>query len=256
METRLFLAFSRQSNPQGKNNMDTDLLRRVFADEPDVISMLDRKNTDALFYRLMLEKLVERIRVAKGEKGDTGEIGLQGIQGIQGIQGLDGQDGKNGKDGRNGNDGKDGRDGKDGSEGKNGEKGADAIADLDSLFKDFVKRLQKEKSLDISNLRNAESFIFNKTKYNFSELMHGGGSTGGGSAVFSYNISSQFNGILTTFTLPTYASILQITITGWPPEGALNPSTDFTTPTTTTITLDAALGAPVSGTTGIILYTT
>lgn len=78
---------------------------------------------------------------------------------------------------------------------------------------------------------------------------------GSGSSIpLAFDISSQFNGSATTFTLPAYSSILMFNITGWPPNGALRPTVDFTTPTSTTVSLTSEVTAPESGTTGIILY--
>lgn len=80
--------------------------------------------------------------------------------------------------------------------------------------------------------------------------------TPAGTSVNTYDISSQFDGITTIFTLPVFKNILMFTITGWPPNGTLRPTTDFTTPTNTTVTLTAQVSAPAAGTTGIILYAT
>lgn len=123
------------------------------------------------------------------------------------------------------------------------------------LVKDIIKVmsfLPENDRLDVSKLRNANSFIFGGKKYQIAELMHGGGSSAGGVIPLAYDISAQFNGIATTFTLPTYSAILSFTITGWPPDGNLRPAIDFTTPTNTTVVISTT--APVGGTTGIILY--
>lgn len=137
-----------------------------------------------------------------------------------------------------------------------GEAGKDAEFDADALYKSFIKRMKKEKALDISNIGNAQSFLFNGKRYKTEELMKGGGPilTGRGS-IQSYDISSQFDGVSTTFTIPQYLSIVQFIITGWPPNGVLRPTVDFTTPSSTTVSLvPASVTAPASGTSGIILY--
>lgn len=73
-------------------------------------------------------------------------------------------------------------------------------------------------------------------------------------AIARADISSQFDSVTTTFTIPSYSSILSFNITGWFPNGELANS-DFTTPTNTTVSLVVPpLSAPASGTTGIILY--
>lgn len=79
-------------------------------------------------------------------------------------------------------------------------------------------------------------------------------SAGVSSLPLAYDISSQFNGSTTTFTVPAYSSILLFNITGWPPNGLLRQTTDFTTPDNTHISLTSQVAAPVAGTTGIVLY--
>jgi len=74
-----------------------------------------------------------------------------------------------------------------------------------------------------------------------------------GGVPIAIDISSQFNGVLKTFVLPAYSSILQFNLTGWPPNGILRPTVDFTTPSGTTVTLTGEVSAPAAGTTGIIL---
>lgn len=77
---------------------------------------------------------------------------------------------------------------------------------------------------------------------------------GGSAGVSATDISSQFNGSATTFTVPANTGILLFIITGWPPNGALEPTTDFTVPDSTHVALAGSLTAPIAGTTGIILY--
>lgn len=59
--------------------------------------------------------------------------------------------------------------------------------DKDILFKEFIARIQKEKSIDVSHIRNGDSFLFNKTRYKFSELMSGHGSSTGTSGTQVFN---------------------------------------------------------------------
>lgn len=76
-----------------------------------------------------------------------------------------------------------------------------------------------------------------------------------GETVETVDISSQFDGIVTTFTIPAYTEIVAFLITGWPPNGVLRPTVDFTTPTSTTVALvTSQVSAPEAGTTGIIIY--
>ncbi len=90
------------------------------------------------------------------------------------------------------------------------------------------------------------------TKGNY-HAAHGAGA-GGGVTPLAYDISSQFDGNATTFVIPSYSAILQFIITGWPPNGALRPTVDFTTPTSTSVALTAQVSAPAAGNTGIVLY--
>lgn len=99
-------------------------------------------------------------------------------------------------------DGKDGRDGKDINE--------DAVVarvveilkqhlpsiDEEAVFERFLEKMRKEKSLDVSHLRNAEQFIFAGTKYKTSELMHGGSSATTTTSVYNEVVSG--SGIIFT----------------------------------------------------------
>lgn len=70
------------------------------------------------------------------------------------------------------------------------------------------------------------------------------------------DISSQFDGVTTSFLLPAYSSIQLFILTGWPPNGALRPTVDFTLPDSTHVALvTSEVSAPEAGPTGIILYT-
>lgn len=62
---------------------------------------------------------------------------------------------------------------------KNGVDGKDAVVDEEKLIHRLISRLQSEKLLDISHIKNAQSFIKNGIRYNIEELMHGGGSSSG-----------------------------------------------------------------------------
>lgn len=70
--------------------------------------------------------------------------------------------------------------------------------DTEALFKDFVSRIQKERLIDVSHIKNAESFIFNGKKYKIEELMRGaGGSTGTGGT--PYTPTGTVNAVNTVF---------------------------------------------------------
>lgn len=55
--------------------------------------------------------------------------------------------------------------------------------DREELFNEFVTRIQKERLIDVSHIKNSESFLFNGKKYKIEELMRGaGGSNTGGNS--------------------------------------------------------------------------
>lgn len=108
--------------------------------------------------------------------------------------------------------------------------GKDAVAtdgkDGESFtFKDFIESLRNLKGteaqafgraigalIDISHIKNAQSFIFNGKKYKTEELMRGGGSSSGSSTNFATNEvpTGTIDGLNTTFTLantPTAGSV-------------------------------------------------
>ncbi len=104
----------------------------------------------------------------------------------KGQQGLPGRDGRHGTVGNHGRDGKSGshkavgrdilglipkpRDGRDGKDGLN------ASVDIDAIVEAAIEKISSEKRLDISHIRNSQSFRMGKTSYKTEELMHGGGS--------------------------------------------------------------------------------
>lgn len=220
--------------------MNTKLIKSVFSDDPEIVAAMERRGTPA-----------ERILI-KGDKGDKGES-IEGPPGLTGPKGdsIVGPRGPRGESviGPKGDRGIDGKDG------KNGENGKSPEVDTEEIIKALVDYIKEKKPIDISHIRNASSFMKDGIRYKVEELMHGGSAGAvSGSLIYAYDISPQFNSIATTFTLPQYSRIIQFTITGWPPEGALRPTVDFTTPTDTTVALTAQVTAPPAGTTGIILY--
>lgn len=76
--------------------------------------------------------------------------------------------------------------------------------------------LPEKDKLEVSKgLRNADSFIFGKTRYNISELMHGGGSGGvtpivGTGSLYSVDLSAQATGTNMSFTIPAVDSIVAL----------------------------------------------
>lgn len=72
--------------------------------------------------------------------------------------------------------------------------------DMDALYTTFVARLQAEKAIDVSHIRNGQQFIVNGKKYKTEELMHGSGSSSGSNGTAVYNEVVAGSG--TSWTLP------------------------------------------------------
>lgn len=175
-------------------------LREIFGDDADILASLDRQEQLALLKRLTSFGGIDSNQVLTIVKGEKGEVGpepsderlvelikplipdpIPGKDGYTPRKGIDYFEGKHGKDGKDGRDGKDGAMGPRGIPGKDGEDGKDgdsANFDDDELYKKFVDRIIKEQPIDISQIRNAQSFMFKNTRYKFEELMHGGGGSG------------------------------------------------------------------------------
>lgn len=165
--------------------MNQNILKKVFADEPEMLRAIEDREQMGMMKELYKETIrtqqmneakqdaeIVNVKFLKGEKGDTGD------QGVQGMQGEPGEKGERGASGKKGSDGIDGKDGKDGVPGKDGKDGADARMSLEDIYDVFIERMIKEKPIDISQIRNAGSFIFQGTKYKTHELMHGGMAAG------------------------------------------------------------------------------
>jgi hypothetical protein len=151
-------------------------------------------------------KMVKFLDQVRGEKGDVGPQGPKGDMPIKGkdyftsqeldefgriilkkatpIRGVDYFDGRAGLDGKDGRSGKDGKDGKSGKDGKPGEDGKDGINPKSKEVIEEIKKLKGEEAdsfgkavgpmIEISQIKNASTFIFNKNKYKIEELMRGG----------------------------------------------------------------------------------
>ncbi len=103
-------------------------------------------------------------------------------------------------------DGVNGRDGKDADEESIIARVLDALRaeiphmDEQALLERFIDKIRKERLIDVSHIRNSEQFIFSGTKYKFSELMHGGGSSGSSGTVY-YTPIGTVNASNTVFTV-------------------------------------------------------
>ena len=93
---------------------------------------------------------------------------------------------------------------------KNGENGKDAIVDEDKIITKLVKKIQKEKSLDLTHIRNASSFLKDGVKYKFEELMHGGGSKAGNGLVYLPLVSGSIDNSNTIFTFASTPTIVVV----------------------------------------------
>lgn len=91
--------------------------------------------------------------------------------------------------------------------------------DEEALFIKFTKRLKKDKSMTISDLKDGQGFLFNGRKYRFEELMRGaGGSASGGTNVSTEQLTPTAVGDDVTLDLTqlsnTFTDILFVTRNG------------------------------------------
>lgn len=225
------------------------------------------------------EKGEQGIEGKAGPKGETGERGLMGETGEKGDTGPQGEIGPKGDIGDRG---EKGDKGERGDQGRQGERGAQGSADNGAGIVSKINSQPNEKDnpparISLEMIEGSEKLkrknelgylreladveiigeptdqlvlTWNRTKHKWVARA----ATAVGSVPLAFDISSQFNGVLTTFTIPAYSAILMFIVTGWPPNGALRPTTDFTTPSGTTVSLTSEVSAPQAGVTGIILY--
>lgn len=174
------------------------MIPSAFYDDPEIMEMLRRRQMKGLSTRL------DNIQLREGIQGEPGTAGPQGERGIPGENGKDGTNGKDGKNGRNGVDGSDGRNGisgKNGKDGTDGKNGIDAVVKYDQIIDDLIEKIKKEKPLDISHIRNSNSFLFGGTRYKTAELMHGAGTGGSGSTLTPETPSGAVDDSNVTFTV-------------------------------------------------------
>jgi hypothetical protein len=195
----------------------------------------------------VLKEMFGRVQMMKGDKGDQGDIGPVGPMGPQGEQGIQGIEGPMGPVGPRGERGPQGVVGVAGPKGERGERGpvgpqgpkADK-PELDKLVEEAVKAV-----MDTKEWKNLE----NRVKYSkFDQRWHGGGS---GESVLIYDLTSQCNGILKSFTVPSHTRAVKLEGTQFPI--IYRPTMDWST-TGTTLTLDAGVGAPDAGQTLLFYY--
>jgi hypothetical protein len=94
-------------------------------------------------------------------------------------------------------------------EGEQGAPGKDAEVDMEELTSEVVAAIRKNKLIEITDIRNANSFIFNKKRYKFEELMRGAGgstTTGGQSVLTQYLLTAAQAGLNVTIDLTQLAN--------------------------------------------------
>lgn len=85
-----------------------------------------------------------------------------------------------------------------------GDPGKDAAFDEEKVFTKFVSLLQKNKLLDATHIKGLQGWVKDGTKYQFEQLMHGGGSKQ--FSTQAGTITGTVNGSNTVFTLPFASS--------------------------------------------------
>ncbi len=215
-----------------------------------LLTLAEKGGKDAELFLLDLinelkDLVEEKIELKKGDKGDKGEVGERGNVGERGEQGFNGNDGKNGIDGIDGVDGKDGIDGRNGIDGKDGSPDTveDIVIKLESLEGD--KRLDKSA---IKGLKELEEKINKKSRSSFS--MFGNPKR----SIRAYNLTSQCNGVLKTFSMPTETiDVIGVFGTQYPINFA--PIDDWTfNKGSNSVILGSSVGAPQTGQTLWVLY--
>lgn len=203
--------------------------------------LADRTIVEAL---LVLEKL-------QGVKGDTGE---QGPQGDKGEQGEAGSSGGKGEIGERGVRGPQGSEGKKGERGERGERGLQGPVGVSPSTESIVAELRKNpvKYDDIEGAPSLKTLAELITFLKMGGFRGGGSSTTSGSVTYSYDLSSQCNGVNKIFTIPAFTRIILLTGTDAPI--IYKPTTDYVA-SGITLTLDALVNAPSTGATFILTYT-
>jgi len=88
-----------------------------------------------------------------------------------------------------------------------------------------------------------------KIKKQSSFISGGGGNASGGKIVRAYDLSSKLNGVLKTFSLPTFWRVISVHSSSFP--NAFRPTTDYTTDgSAMTITFTSEIGAATTLATG------
>lgn len=191
-------------------------LKEIFADDPDVLAAIERKENTQIVKEIIRERqpgalaVLEALQpVFKGEKGDKGDPGHSPDPEEVAMLVIDSIPVP--RDGRDGVDGRPGKDGKNGKDGVNGIDGAAAVLNEAQVIEALVEYIKEKKPIDISHIRNASSFMKDGIKYKIEELMHGGGgNSSGGTGGFTLTEETPVgtvdgsNNIFTVSNTPLY----------------------------------------------------
>lgn len=202
--------------------MNKSNLKEIFADDPEMLRVLEQREQTDLLKRIASKNSFEGIETIKGQKGDKGDtpsdehltelivslipdpIAGKDGESIQGPKGEDGKDGKSimGPRGPKGEMGESiiGPKGEDGKSATTLEVISAILGLKGKEAEDFGKRIGS--MIDISQIRNAQSFMFNGKRIKFEELLHGGGSSSGTSSGYQVP-TGKVNGINQIFTFTT-----------------------------------------------------
>lgn len=187
------------------------------------------------------------------------------VEAIRPVKGRDYQDGRDGTDANEqrivdevmrriqvpkdgltpvkGKDYRDGRDGRDGKQGPPGERGKDG-SNAEITAGQIAERLNTKKGIvDWSVLKNVPKNLFS-TKKRLGR--------GTGSPIQYYDLTSQCNGVLKTFTIPLNDRVLGVFGTQFPV--TYRPEVDWTGSGTTSLVLTSEVSAPETSQTLYILY--
>ena len=175
----------------------------------DMIDKLERKFDETVKeIKTSVPDLNTMFKSVKGNTGDQGEKGERGDRGERGEIGksVAGPKGDKGDFVR----GDKGDKGDIGERGIQGLNGADGSPDTGQMIVSKLETLDEEDKLKIESIKNLRDELdkLEKKMKSSGVVSYGGG--GGGGAVKSYNLSSQLNGILKTFSLPAFDYIIQV----------------------------------------------
>lgn len=207
--------------------------KQLFLDDPEITALLEqrqqnkiKKEAEASDVNTMFKDVLDILK--KGEKGEPGEsiVGPMGPQGIPGV-GKDGKDGKSivGPTGPKGEKG-------DRGESVVGPAGVDGVSPSIAQIIEGIKNLTDKEAesfgkamgakMDISYIRNSQSFLYNGKKYKFEELMHGGGSASGSGYQVPTGTVNGINNIFTFTTAPNAISVDGISFNQISSDGTVN----------------------------------